>query len=238
MVEMKISPEIERIYQQLLWIERRRSRMVSSVSAHFGKDAVSRILEKNGLEHSPVSGEPDFMTLLDERSPADYLAELAMEEEKLESATVSALRKHTSVYQQHVDEQILFGARTAGQEAGRSFLASAKPAVKGRSCLDVPEAIQAVFDLTYNGLPWERDHFLCLRALGGSTVHYSRSPHLAAWKASGGEPRFLYSVKTEWIKGMLDILSPETEFSSSHSIEQGEAFGLAHFHLREQHAGP
>jgi len=155
----------------------------------------------------------------------------------LEAATVTALRKHVSVYQQHVDEQILFGARTAGQEAGRSFLARSKPATKGRTHLDVPEAIQAVFDLTYNGLPWEKDYFLCLRALGGSTVHYIRSPHLAAWRSSNGDPKFLSSLKSEWTKGMLDILSPETEYSSSHSIEQGETFGLAQFHLREQHAG-
>jgi hypothetical protein len=45
-------------------------------------------------------------------------------------------------------------------------------------------------------------------------------------------------VKTEWIRGVLDILSPETEFSSTHVIEQGAPYGLAHFHLREQHASP
>jgi hypothetical protein len=235
---MKISPEIERIYQQLLWADRRRARIITSVAAHFGSTTVQRILSQEKLTNSKLVGEPDFHTLLDERAPPAYLAHLAHETEALEAATVSALRKHVSVYQQHVDEQILFGTRTAGQEAGRSFLARSKLATKGRTHLDVPEAIQAVFDLTYNGLPWEKDYFLCLRALGGSTVHYIRSPHLAAWRAAGGDPKFMFSLKSEWIRGMLDILSPETEFSTSHSIEQGERYGLAQFHLREQHAGP
>lgn len=235
---MRISPELERIYQQLLWTERRRARVISSVSAHFGAALVERILKTENVESSLLTGEPNFINLIDERSPQDFLTYLAGAEDQLEAATVAVMRKHVSVYQQHVDEQILFGARTAGQEAGRSFLASSQPSIKGRSCLEVPEAIQAVFELTFNGLPWDRDHFLCLRSLGGSTVHYTRSPHLASWKTAGGDARFLYSLKSEWIRGMLDILSPETEFSSSQSIEQGGSFGLAHFHLREQHAGP
>lgn len=232
---MEFSPEIERIYQQLLWIERRRARILASVSAHFGKSIVEKLTKDIT---SPIAGEPEFSSLVDESGPEAFLAQLAAEVEKLEAQTISNLRKHVSVYPAHVDEQILFGARTAGQEAGRSFLASAKPAITGRSHLEVPEAVQAVFDLTYNGLPRERNHFLCLRALGGSTVHYTRSPHLAAWKAAGGDTRFLYEVKSEWIKGILDILSPETEFSSKQAIEQGADFGLAHFHQREHHAGP
>lgn len=232
---MEFSPEIERIYQQLLWIERRRARVLASVSAHFGKSIVEKLTKEI---ISPLAGEPDYSTLVDETGPERYLAKLANEVEQLEANTVSALRKHVSVYPAHVDEQILFGARTAGQEAGRTFLASAKPAITGRSHLEVPEAVQAVFDLTYNGLPWEKNHFLCLRALGGSTVHYTHSPHLSAWKSVGAEPRFLYELKSEWIKGILDILSPETEYSSSQAIEQGAEFGLAHFHQREHHAGP
>jgi hypothetical protein len=232
---MEFSPEIERIYQQLLWIERRRARILASVCAHFGKSAVDKLTKDLS---SILAGEPDYSALVDETGPEAYLAKLAAEVEQLEAHTISILRKHVSVYPAHVDEQILFGARTAGQEAGRSFLASAKPALTGRSHLEVAEAVQAVFDLTYNGLPGEKNHFLCLRSLGGSTVHYARSPHLGSWKAAGGDPRFLYEVKSEWIKGILDILSPDTEFSSSRSIEQGADFGLAHFHQREHHAGP
>lgn len=236
MNEMKISPEIERIYQQLLWVERRRVRIIGAVGTHFGKAKVEKILENVGA--SPLANEPAYSVLVDERGPSIFLADLAFQEEKLEATTLTTLRKHVSVYQQHVDEQILFGARTTGQEAGRAFLTVAKPAIKDFSHLDVPEAIQAVFDLTYNGLPWNKHHFLCLRSQGGSTVHYTHSPHLSAWKAAGADPRFLYSVKSEWIRGILDILSPETEFSSSQAIEQGNTFGLAHFHLRGSHAGP
>lgn len=235
---MGISPEIERIYQQLLWIERRRQRIISSVAAHFGAGSIERILRTEGCALSPLKNEPDYSTLVDERGPELFLAALAAEVERLEALTVTALRKHVSVYQQHVDEQILFGARTAGQESGRIFLAQSRFATKGRPYLEVPEAIQAVFDITFNGLPWDRNHFLCLRSLGGSTVHYTRSPHLESWRAAGADPRFLYAVKTEWTKGILDILSPETEFSSTQSIEQGGDFGLAHFYHREHHAGP
>jgi hypothetical protein len=233
---MGISPEIERVYQQLLWIDRRRDRILSSVSAHFGSSLVEKITEP--LEKSPLSGNPDYGSLVDERGPRDYLAALAEEVEGLEASTITLLRKHVSVYPEHVDEQILFGARTAGQEAGRSFLATAKPALSGRAQLGVPEAVQAVFELAYNGLPWEKNHFLCLRALGGSTVHFARSPHLKVWKKSGADPKFLYLVKASWINGMLDILSPLTVFSSHQAIEQGAEFGLAHFYLRDQHAGP
>lgn len=232
---MGISAEIERIYQQLLWIERRRERIISSVSAHFGRTSVDRIMKDL---HSPLAGEPDLVSLVDERGPAAFLAGLAVEVEAHEAKTITQLRKHLSVYPEHVDEQILFGARTAGQESGRAFLANAKPALAGRSHLEVPEAVQAVFDLTYNGLPWERNFFLSLRSLGGSSVHFSRSPHLTAWTQAGGDPKFLYAIKSEWIKGILDILSPFTEFSSSQAIEQGAGYGLAHFHLRGQHAGP
>jgi hypothetical protein len=234
---MGISPEIERVYQQLLWIDRRRDRILSSVSAHFGSSLVEKIVAP--LKESPLLGCPDYSSLVDERGPRDYLAALAEDVESLEAGTITLLRKHVSVYPEHVDEQILFGARTAGQEAGRSFLATAKPALSGGGAqLGVPEAVQAIFELTYNGLPWEKNHFLCLRALGGSTVHFARSPHLKVWKKAGADPKFLYLVKSNWISGMLDILSPLTVFSSHQAIEQGAEFGLAHFYLRDQHAGP
>ncbi len=233
-----ISPEIELIYEQLLWIERRRFRIVESVSAHFGKPLVSRVLEAASLSASPLQSEPDFLSLVDQRSPEEYLEYLAGEVECNEAATISRLRSHISVYREHVDEQILFGARTAGQEAGRSFLARS-PASKPRiGPLTVPESVQAIFDLTYTGLPGEKNYFMILRAQAGATVHFSRSPHMASWQSAGGEPRFLHQVRCEWVRGILDIVSPAVELNVAQAIEQGGAYGLEHYFLRGLHAGP
>jgi len=237
-VKSRISPDVELVYSQLLWIERRRFRLVESVSVHFGQTLVERVLNAGGLSASPLEAEPDFASLLDERDSKNFLSALANEVEKNEAATITRLRSHVSVYREHVDEQILFGARTAGQEAARTFL-SMSPVAKPRpDLLSVPEAVQAIFELNYTGLPGERNHFLLLRSQGGSTVHCVRSPHLEAWHAVSAEPKFLYQTRCEWVRGILDILSPQIEFSTSQSIEQGGAFGLEHFFLRGQHAGP
>lgn len=237
-MKSRISPDIELIYSQLLWVERRRFRLVESVSSHFGQALVGRVLGSAGLTTSPLEGEPEFNALLDEREPDAFLRALAFEVEKKEAATITSLRNHVSIYREHVDEQLLFGARTAGQEAARTFL-SAYPVAKPRpGPLSVPEAVQVVFELNYTGLPGERNHFLVLRSQGGCTVHFVRSPHIEAWSAASAEPKFLYQIRCEWVQGILDIVSPGINFSASHSIEQGGAFGLEHFFLRGQHAGP
>jgi hypothetical protein len=234
----KISPEIERVYSQLKWVHLRTFRIIESVKAHFGRDQVNKIMEKSGIGPSPLAQEPDFFTLLDEKDAPVFLAELAAAVENYEASVVTVLRRHVSIYREHVDEQILFGARTAGQEAGRLFLSHSKPAIRQRSHLDIPEAVQAVFELTYSGLPGDKNYFLSLRPLGGCSVHFSRSPHLAPWAKASAEPKFLYGIKSEWICGILDILSPETIYSTTASLEHGQQYGLAHFHLRGEHAGP
>ncbi len=237
-MKSRISPEIELVFAQLLWIERRRFRLVESVSSHFGNALVQRVLGGAGLETSPLEQEPDFSTLLDERDPADFLRHLAELVEKNEAATITRIRSHVSVYREHVDEQLLFGSRTAGQEAGRTFLSLSSVARPRPGSLGVPEAVQAVFEMNYTGLPGERNHFLVLRAQGGSSIHFSRSAHIAAWNSVSADPKFLYQVRCEWVRGILDIISPQVEFSTPQSIEQGGAFGLEHFYLRGQHAGP
>jgi hypothetical protein len=141
------------------------------------------------------------------------------------------------VYQHHVDEQILFGVRTAGQEAGRAFMGQSHQATLKPERLEIPEAIQAVAELSYQGLPGEKNEFLCLRYHGGSTVHAVRSPRLEAWRSEGADLKFLRSTQIEWVRGILDILSPDTEYSVPHSLEEGSAFGLAQFHQRGVHAG-
>jgi hypothetical protein len=212
--------------------------MIESVMAHFGREQVNKIIEQAKIGDPPLANEPEFFALLNDHDALEFLRDLAKAVETYEAGIVTALRRHVSIYREHVDEQILFGSRTAGQEAGRIFLSHSKPAIRKRSHLEIPEAVQAVFELTYCGLPGEKNYFLSLRAYGGCSVHFQRSPHLAPWSAAQAEPKFLYGVKSEWICGILDILSPETIFSTSSALEHGHAFGLAHFHLRAQHAGP
>lgn len=237
-MKSRISPDVEFVYSQLLWIERRRFRLVESVSSHFGQALVSRVLKTAGLSSSPLENEPELAALLDERDPESFLSALAFEVEKNEAATITLLRSHISVYREHVDEQILFGARTAGQEGARAFL-SVSPVAKPRpGPLSVPEAVQVVFELNYTGLPGHKNHFPVLRSQGGCTVHFARSPHIEAWKAAAAELKFLYQVRCEWVQGILDIVSPGIAFSTSQAIEQGGPFGLEHFFLRGQHAGP
>lgn len=237
-MKSRISPEIELVYEQLLWIERRRFRILENVSAHFGRPLVERILSADELLASPLRGEPEFHTLLDERDPNDFLSSLATAVEKNEAAVITRLRSHVSIYREHVDEQIIFGSRTAGQEAGRHFLARS-PVVKPRPHpLSVPEAVQAIFEMNFTGLPEERNHFVVLRSQGGSTVHFSHSPHLESWKSVGADSRFLYELRCEWVKGILDIISPQIVHATAAAIEKGSEFGLEHFYFREQHAGP
>lgn len=238
MMYQNVSPEIERVFSQLKWLEQKRFRVIESVAAHFGKNLIQKILEKEALLSSPLQDPVPFNELLDAREPEIFLKDFAQQMEQLEAKTVTALRKYVSTYQLHVDEQILFGGRTAGQEAGRDFLSRIRMSLTGRSHLDLPEAVQAVFEMTYNGLPEDKNYFLTIRPLAASTMHTVRSAHLENWKSAGGDPKFLYQLKMEWIRGILDILSPKVEFATTQSIEQGNEFGLAHFYRREMHAGP
>ncbi len=237
-MKSRISPHIEQIYEQLLWIERRRFRVIESVSAHFGKSVVANVLSTGGWSPCPLLGEPELASLLDEKPPLVFLRELAFKVEACEAAAITLLRSHVSLYREHVDEQIIFGSRTAGQDAGRTFLSQVPIARPRTGPLSTQEAVQAIFELNFQGLPEERNYFLMLRSHGGSTAHFVRSPHLEAWKVANAEPGFMYAVRCEWVKGILDIVSPPVEFSSAQAIEQGDTFGLQHFFLRGQHAGP
>lgn len=237
-MKSRISPDIEKTYEQLLWVLRRRFRVVESVKAHFGKTLVDRVLETVPACALPTGREADFVDLLDERDPFDFLASLASEVLRNEAATITCLRGHVSVYRDHVDEQILFGARTAGQEAGRSFLSQSPMGARPRiQSLTVPESVQAVFELGFCGLPGDKGHFLLLRAHGGSSAHFVRSPHLPAWSEAGGDTAFLYEMRCEWIRGILDIIAPNLVFHSASALERGQPFGLEHFYLRNAHAG-
>ena len=239
-VKSRISPDIEKIYEQLLWIVRRRFRIVESVSAHFGKVLVTRSLVNVPAPLLPLDHEVDFRTLLDERPPMQLLGDLAFDIVKNEATVIAELRALVSPYRDHVDEQILFGSRTAGQEAGRTFLAQTRtPGGKPRlDSLSVPESVQAVFELNFTGLPDEKNHFLVLRPQGGSSAHFVRSPQLTAWRAGGGDACFLFEVRASWVRGILDIISPSVDFHAASAIEQGASYGLEHFYLRGQHAGP
>lgn len=235
---MKISPEIQRVFQQIRWLEKRRTKIIESVSSHFSKATVQQILEKENLVTFPLNLELELSQLIDERNIDDFLRDLANRVEVFSAQTIAAIRKHTSVYRDHVDEQIRFGSRYAGQDAGRYFLSSHTKYDKTVPHLEPIEVVQAVFELTYNGFPGDKNYFLCLRSFGGSTVHFQHSPHLKNWASVGTDPKFLHQIKVDWMKGILDILSPGMEFSFTQAIETGAKFGLAQFYSPEVHANP
>ncbi|HEY8279951.1 MAG TPA: hypothetical protein VIH99_10020, partial [Bdellovibrionota bacterium] len=63
-MKSRIFPDIELVFAQLLWLERRRFRIVESVGMHFGRSLVEKVLGEKQLLNSPLSGEPSFHSLL------------------------------------------------------------------------------------------------------------------------------------------------------------------------------
>lgn len=233
-----LSPELENIFSQLIWIERRRFRIIEAVSAHFGKENIEKILAMDPATNSPLTEATSLSEMIDDRDPESLLQFLSTQMDTCEATTVKVLRQHVSVYQSHVDEQILFGARTAGQEAARSFLSKSKISHSTDEPISLSEAVQAIFALTYRVDESEKNYFLTLRPQAGATVHEQRSPHIDIWKSVGCDLKLMSAIRNEWIRGMLDILSPDIEYSESKQIEHGSPYGLAHFYKRGVHAGP
>ena len=40
------------------------------------------------------------------------------------------------------------------------------------------------------------------------------------WTAAGGDSRFLYELRCEWVRGILDIISPRVDFHPASAIER------------------
>lgn len=231
---MATSPESKKSFDQICQIGLRRQRIIDSVGAHFGKTHVQSILSKKNLLNSlliPGLKLEDFLT---EISIQETLATLAHNQQLLEALTVETLLSETSVYQSHVEEQILFGARIAGQEASRLRFPEA---VAAGGILTPQEAISAAVGLTYCGLPSEHGFFLILRPFGSSTIHLVNQVHMRSWKQTNVDISLMEKVKESWIKGILDILCSELSFSRSIDLSKADK-SIYHFHKQNCDAHP
>jgi hypothetical protein len=226
-----LSHEVYLVFEQLKAIDRRRSRVIDSVAAHFGRNKIADVLTRMQLLDPLFSANSNFFDSIDEREPEDFIRFLAKKTEAYEAETVKVLREQVSPYNQHVDEQILFGARTAGQDAARAFLTNSAAAAR-RSRLPLSEAVQSIFHITYNGLPSDKGFILSIRPLSGITVHYRYSAHLEAWQSTGVDFSFMCELRREWISGLLDVFSPDVYYSRTQSCEQGDGYGFEEFSLR------
>ena len=224
------SHEVHLVFEQLRAIDRRRSRVIDSVAAHFGRKKVADLFTQNNLQLPLFSEDPKFVDIIDEREPQEFIRFLAKKTEAYEAKTIKLLREKISDYHPHVDEQILFGARTAGQDAARAFLTSSTAAEK-RSRLPLTEAVQSIFHITYNGLPSDRGFILSIRPQSGITVHYRYSAHSEAWNEAGIDVAFMGKLREEWISGLLDILSPNVFYHRAKAFELGDGYGFEEFAL-------
>lgn len=221
---MKRDHRVEQILNQLFWIQRRRDRISDSVSSHFGREKVSLLLKGLSLKAPQLSPNFDYRLLQQGKSDEEFVRELALHVEYDEALVVKTLRERASPYPAHVDEQILFGARNAGQDAGRFILQRDID----RS-FTLPEVFQAIESLSYLGLASDQNYFVTLRPLGHISVHHERCPHLKAWTEAGAEVLFQEKLQAAWTRGIIDILSPQTFFERKYSIPRGDAFGLDYY---------
>ena len=234
----RISPELERAYSRLLWMERRRARITDCVASHFGRPLISKLLEKHELTHSALQNFPILSQVINEDCPSEAIRALASDMEIKEAKTITLLQNHASSFKTHVEEQILFGARSSGQDAGRYFLSQSRDNAIFDSDFSIAQVVQAVFELSYEGHPHDSNFFIVARSIGSTNIHYERSAHLISWKAANADINFLVKVRAEWIRGIIDILSPKVQFCATKSIELGDAYGHEHYSIRGIHADP
>ena len=209
--------QLQWIYQQLQWIEIRTLRIIEGIQSHFGPIA---------LPHPVIQLIADsFLDILDEREPEDFLRSLAFSIRKSEAEHISKHISLASPYKNLVEEQVLFDSRSTGQDAARKFLAQH----------DYPDDIQlqtliiAIEKLCYLGMPSDRNHFSTVRPLSDFSMHFQKCPNSIAWIAGGGNPVFFDEIEQAWVRGILDILSPQITLERRYSIAKGHAFGLDHF---------
>lgn len=217
--------QMQSIFSQLQWIEKRKHRILDGIGAHFGNNW------KKDLAALDFASGASLREALDEREPEAFVADLAYKVEKEEARTVQFLREKVSRYPEHVDEQILFASRSAGQDAGRHHLAQHEY----NTPRDLPVLLASLERLCFWGLPADRCYFSSLRPLADFSLHFRSCPHTKAWREGGGDPAFLGKVEQAWIQGLLDILSPDVTHIRRYSIPQGDEYGLDLFIPRRPH---
>ncbi|NUM89811.1 MAG: hypothetical protein HUU37_11450 [Bdellovibrionales bacterium] len=226
----RTSHEIRLAFEQLRWLERRRQSIIDCTAAHFGRDKIRAALPPEDRKIA-LPDHVELEDLLVDSTPEECIRALARKLDALESRTVARLMSRVSEWESHVEEQIFFGARLAGQEAARWSIEHSHCVSTHRPAF-LAEVVQVVNALTWSGLESEKNNFLSIRPLSDATMHFVRSPHMAAWKEGGAEPLLMARVKNSWVRGILDILGGGIEYNQTHYLESGAPFGLEEFRIR------
>ncbi len=224
------SHEIRLAFEQLRWLERRRQSVIDCVSAHFGRDRIRAALPPEDRRQA-LPDHLEFDDLMMDFTPEECIRSLAHRLEVLESRTVASLLTKVSEWRDHVEEQIFFGSRLAGQEAARFTLEGSRTVSVNRPVF-LAEVIQVVTSLTWSGLESEKSVFLSIRPLSDATLHFVRSPHLDSWIEGGAPPLLMAKIKNFWIQGILDVVGDEVDYRQTKYLEDGAPYGLEEFRIR------
>lgn len=217
------SPMEQMVFDQLKWIERRRIRILGAVTSHFDRARATAAIKalEPPLQNFDLDSQLD--EIMDERGPRAFLRALAFQLEWNEARLVRALLE--AFPGGAVRDQILLGARHAGQEAGRHYMADHDR----RTLTDMAELYAALARLTYSGLPSDKTFFPSIRPLSDVSIHYRACAHVEAWRAAEADLEFLCDMQREWMDGVLDILSPGIVHVRSASIAKGDEYGRDSF---------
>jgi hypothetical protein len=228
----RTSHEIRQTFEKLKWIERRRQFILDSIGSHFGKEKIRACIPAK--DRRAILGEKtQFDDLQVDTTPEDCIRNLAFQIQSHEAAVVTVLREKISPYKSHVDEQILFGSRMAGQEAARQTSARSFSLQENQPTF-LSEVVQIVRNLTYDGMDGDRDSFLSIRPKADALMHTIHSPHIPAWKEGGADLEFMAQVRSSWIQGILDVIAPSLQYRQLQYLEKGAAFGLEEYRPRAE----
>ena len=226
----RTSHEIRQTFEKLKWIDRRRQFILDSIAAHFGREKIRSSLSSK--ERRAILGEnTQFDDLQIDTTPEDCIRNLAFQVQNHEASIITALREKISPYKDHVDEQILFGAKMAGQEAARQTTARSFSLQTNHPHF-LSEIVQIVRNLTYDGIDGDKDSFLSIRPKSDVLMHTIHSPHIEAWKSAGADLEFMAKVRSAWIQGILDVIAPAMQYRQVRYLEKGAPFGLEEYRLR------
>lgn len=226
----RTSHEIRQTFERLKWIDRRRQFILDSIASHFGREKIRACI--SGKERKGVLSEStQFDDLQIDSTPEECVRDLAILVQSNEANVIRILREKISPYRDHVDEQILFGAKMAGQEAARQFSARSF-STQNNQPMFLSEIVQIVQSLTYDGMEEDKNTFLSIRPKSDALVHFIRSPHINAWKQAGADLPFMAEVRSAWIQGILDVIAPRLIYKRIQSLEAGAEFGLEEFRIQ------
>lgn len=223
------SPMEQMVFDQLKWIERRRLRIFSAIAAHFDRAVAQNALSALDPPIENFNLEARLDEVIEADGPRPYLRRLAYRLEFNEARMIRALCK--AFPGDAVREQILLGARHAGQEAGRNYHASQTRPVTG----DLAELYSALAKLTYSGLPSDKYFFASIRPFSDISIHYRKCVHQDAWAEADADLPFMCDVQCEWMDGILDILSSDIVHLRLASIAKGDSYGRDQFIPREKY---